>query len=295
MKGRLFRGLLGGVAWGGSVWLLACGVAQAATTAEIKPELRPATPNSRTTVYYTARFSNTNGGLPAPLKSATVFLPEGLTNERLSWPRTLGCGKATLLRKGPNGCPPRSLVGSGTALLGVETSGAVEKVPAKLFVFVGPTNGAYVLEVLGETATQPVRRFVFTEQLSALSSPYSSGLETTFEPIVVAPALPPASIIEYSLAVGEPATAAKTAARHKRPRRATAHRRRKQNRHRRGKHKGKRRPVKHKGHRVRVAGLRGELEMFTPPHCPAGGYHWLAQFTFTDGSHQEIATTTSCP
>jgi|GEM_PF-701270 len=281
MINRVFREPLLGAAVAAALALGGPAAAQAATTAQIVPELRPATPNSRTTVHYTARFSSTTGGLPAPLRTAKVFLPEGLTNERLAWPRTLGCGRKTLLSRGAAGCPARSLVGTGSALLAVEAAGTTEKVPAKLFVFVGPTDGAYVLEVLGETATKPARRFVFTEQLSALSSPYSSGLETTFEPIHVAPGLPPASILEYSLAVGEPAGKAKAAAR----RRAKVRRHGKPHRRRR---------AKGRPHRP-TANLRGELKMFTPPRCPLGGYHWLAQFTFTDGSSQELAITTACP
>jgi len=260
-------------------------LAAAATSATISPQLRPSTPNTRTTVVFSARFSAAGSPLPAPLRTARVLLPEGLTNERLSWPTTRGCGMKVLLRRGANGCPPHSQVGVGEALLGVENQGMIVKAPAKLWVFVGPTNGAYVLEVLGETQAPVRKRFVFTEKLSAVSSPYSSGLETNFPALVLGPGMPPASVLEYTLTVGEPAHAgAQSAVRHRLPKNIRHKARLKG---KKGHHRKQRHP--------RGGAVRGELMMFTPPHCPAGGYHWLAEFTFADGSTAAIPTTTPCP
>src|SRR5579875_2871985 len=143
-----------------------------APAVHIEPTLRPATPNRRTEVLFKVRLSGSDGSLPPPLKTARVYLPEGLTNLRVSWPTTLGCSRKVLLEKGAGGCPPRSQIGTGTALLGVEAGGVLERKQAQLSVFVGPTDGAYILNVLGELKGPLAERFVFTEQLASVSSPY---------------------------------------------------------------------------------------------------------------------------
>lgn len=165
--------------------------------AKLEPALRPATPNRPTTVAFKVRFGG-SAGLPPPLRFARVFLPEGLTNLKLSWPRTLGCSRSRLLARGPAGCPPRSQIGYGSALLALEAGGVIERKRARLTVFVGPTNGAYILNVLGEVAGPLAIRFVFSEQLSAVSSPYSSGVEVALGNSFVS------SLLELTEVVGAP-------------------------------------------------------------------------------------------
>jgi hypothetical protein len=232
--------------------LLACGCslpAFAATpsanqTAVLEPALQPSSPGRRTAVLFKVRFP-TVPRLPAPLQFVRVFLPEGLTNLRLAWPNTLGCSRKRLLEAGPKGCPPRSQIGYGSALLGLEAGGAVVRKRAKLTVFVGPTNGAYVLNVLGELPGQLAVRFVFSEQLSAVSSPYSSGVEVNLAGSFVS------SLLELTEVVGRPTP-----------------------RH----------------HSVQD----GELKLYTPRHCPPGGYRWLASFTYLTGASETLETATPC-
>ena len=270
----------------------ALGQGTAAVT--LAPSFSPNSPGARTTVVFSARIGAAGAALPSPLTKLTAFLPVGLTGLRMQWPRTLGCSLARLLAHGGASCPAHSQIGTGSALLGWEEGGKVITANATLSAFVGPTDGPYVLEILGEGKPPLPGRIGFTEQLAAVSAPFSSSTEATIPPIITRGGQR-ASTLELTLAIGAPVGAGReararrsrtSAARHARP---SASRRSARVKAGRRSHPRLRRARHHRRGQV-----RGEMKLYLPSSCPAGGYTWEADFSFADGSSQDVRTQTPC-
>jgi hypothetical protein len=118
---------------------------------------------------------------------------------------------------------------------------------------VGPTDGPYELQILGEGTTPIRRRVVSTVSLAAISGTYSASLATAIPPIPTRPGQPNASIVSFSLTTGN-------------------------------------------AHQPRFSGRGryGGMGLFVPSPCPAGGYPWLAELTYADGSTQQATTAIPC-
>lgn len=228
--------------------------AAATTTAQISPSFAPDRAGARTSVTFAASFSSSEGGLPSPLRKISIMLPYGLAN-RPQWPLTYGCSHAHLAAHGARGCPAHSEIGTGSAQLQWQQNGATRSESARLALFVGPTNGAYTLQLLAEGRRPIHRRVVFEVALAAISAPFSAGLQAPIAPIPTLPGGSDASIVSFSMTVG-------------RSTRPTA----------------------------RGEALRrwGEMGLFVPTSCPAGGYPWVASFEYASGEAEEVAGATPC-
>jgi len=177
---------------------------EGATTATLEPSLGPNAAGARTALTVRTRFSGAAGAIPAPLHRMVVMIPDGLAGNNLIWPTTRGCSKAHLMSHGARGCPASSRIGAGSSLLEWQEGARTTTAHASLSAFVGPTNGDYQLEILGEV-TQPIkRRYVITEPEFAMSAPFSAGLEASIPAIKTRPGQPNASTVEFSLSVGPP-------------------------------------------------------------------------------------------
>jgi hypothetical protein len=226
-----------------------------ATVAAIEASFSPNRAGARTATTFGVHLSGGQNGIPTPVRRIVVRIPAGLGGANLEWPTTAGCSRATLQRRGARGCPARSQIGSGSALIAWREGSRTVTESAKLWEFVGPTNGAYQLQILGEGTTPIRRRVVSTVALAALAGgPYSAALETAVPAIPTRPGEPNASIVSFSLTTGNA-----------------------------------RQP------RFSGGGRYGGLGLFVPSPCPAGGYPWAAEFTYADGSTQQATTAASCP
>jgi hypothetical protein len=295
MKSKGKAKLLGSLALFASALLPAGALAQGASTVTLAPSLAPDTPGARTTVIFSAQLSGAGGALPAPLQKVTAYLPVGLTGLRMQWPTTLGCSLSHLLAHGASGCPAHSQIGTGSALLGWEEGGKIRTATATLSVFVGPTDGPYVLEVLGEGKPPLPRRLGFTENLAAVSAPFSSSTEADIPPIITRGG-ERASTLELTLAVGAPVDTGKAPKSTRAlPARSGAMARLRRGSHRRGKSAGRahRRRKRRGAHRRRTQ-VRGEMKLYLPDSCPAGGFTWEADFSFSNGTTQSVRAHTPC-
>jgi len=227
--------------------------AAAATSAAIEASFSPSGPGARTAAKFAVHLSGGQEGVPEPLRKLTILIPAGLGGSDIEWPTTEGCSRATLQRRGARGCPARSQIGAGSALIAWREDAHTVTESAKLWEFVGPTNGPYELQILGE-GTKPIRRrVVSTVSLAAISGTYSASLETAIPPIPTRPGQPDASIVSFTITTGNA-----------------------------------RRP------RFAGAGLYGGMGLFVPSPCPAGGYPWLADLSYANGSSEQATTATPC-
>jgi hypothetical protein len=173
----------------------------------IEPSFAPDRARALTAVTVAGHFSTgpAGGGLPSPLREMVIWAPAGLAApDSLAWPRTSGCSVAHLRRHGARGCPPRSQIGSGSAVVGWDEGSRAVTETARVKVFVGPTTGGagvYAFEVLAEGRTPLRKRVVLTESLYAVAapSPYSASLHARVPPIATRPGEPDASVLSFRM------------------------------------------------------------------------------------------------
>jgi len=234
-------------------WVVLAPVASAQTVATIEPSFAPDRPGAQTSVTFAARLSNDAGGIPAPLSKVLILLPAGLA-ETLEWPSSSGCSSAHLRAHGARGCPPRSQIGAGNALLAWQEGPRTVNEKVRLGLFTGPTNGVPRLELLAEGQRPIRRRVVMNVSLGLISAPYSAEMETIIPPIPTRPGQGAASLVNFSVTVGPLSKALVS----QRP------------------------------------SPWGELELFAPRRCPVGGYPWTVDFTYQGGVTQEVNAAIPC-
>jgi hypothetical protein len=115
--------------------------APAAQTATLHATFSPNRLGVSTTIGFSFQLARTDGAIPAPLTGVSLRLPPGINY--LS--TTLGlaiCEPEVLQARGVAGCPPNSLLGSGSALVEVPFGvGAGKEIPDIQAVMGPPANG----------------------------------------------------------------------------------------------------------------------------------------------------------
>lgn len=174
--------------------------ARAETTASIKASFSPNRLGARTDVTFAIRFSGGEFGVPSPVRRAVVEIPAGLG---LELPSTRGCTLAHLRADGAGGCPPRSQIGRGHAVVDVRTGATTEYEDAALWAFLGPLeNGRPALEILGQGYTPIERRVVFSAKLEPGHGRYWGKLVALIPSIPSIPLEPAVSPVDFSLTIG---------------------------------------------------------------------------------------------
>jgi hypothetical protein len=170
------------------------------TVAAIRPSFSPDRLGARTAVTFGIHFAGGEEGVPAPVRKAVVQVPAGLGVEL---PSTLGCTVAHLQAHGASGCPPRSQIGSGHALMAVRTGAQVTREAATLWAFLGPLEGGQpTIQILGQGYTPIERRVAFSLRLEPDRAPFWAKLVALVPPIPTIPLEPDASAVNFSLTIG---------------------------------------------------------------------------------------------
>jgi hypothetical protein len=172
-----------------------------ATSATISPSLAPDRLGSRAALTISIRYAGGKAGVPYPVRRSLVRLPAGLS---LDIPTLRSCTVAHLLAHGAHGCPPRSLLGVGRALVEVHAGSQTLREHVSLRAFLGPLldSGQPSFEVMGRGYSPLDRRVVFTGTVLASAMPYGEALSLSLPPIPTLPFEPDASIVSFSLTVG---------------------------------------------------------------------------------------------
>jgi hypothetical protein len=167
----------------------------------IEASFTPDRAGARTAARFAANLSGVAEGVPEPLRKVVVLAPAGLS-ETVEWPTTVGCSPRALQRRGVRGCPARSQVGSGSALVAWREGSRTVTEHARLWAFLGSLSDGYKFQILGEGTSPIRRRTVMTVSLAALSGIYSTSLETFIPPIPTRPGEPDASVVSFSITMG---------------------------------------------------------------------------------------------
>jgi hypothetical protein len=146
------------------------------------------------------RFSEGEEGVPEPLSGMVVHLPAGLGINLRSVPI---CSKGRLQSQGPSGCPSRSLLGRGSAVLEVRPGSQTLPEQVSVSAFRGPNHGNRpTLEILGQGETPLYESSISTAVLEPDSAPYGSKLAISIPPVPTLVLEPNASFQSFSLTIG---------------------------------------------------------------------------------------------
>ena len=119
--------------------------------ASIAPSVSPNQLHAKVALTVTMRLTGSQFGVPAPLSKSIVRLPAGMT---LDIPHLSSCSVARLRARGPRGCPARSKLGSGRALVEVHAGTGTITEEAELWAFLGPPNNLQpTFEILAQGYT----------------------------------------------------------------------------------------------------------------------------------------------
>jgi hypothetical protein len=170
------------------------------TSATITPSLSPDRLGAKAALTFTIRYAGGEFGVPSPVRRSVLRFPAGMS---LDVPSLHGCSAARLRARGPSGCPARSELGSGHAL--VETHAGAQTITedVALWAFLGPPQNLQpTFEILGQGYTPLDERLVFGGSVLTDSAPYGEQLVMSIPPVPSLPLEPDASIVTFSLTVG---------------------------------------------------------------------------------------------
>jgi len=171
-----------------------------ATSAVITPSLSPDRLGARAALTLTIQYAGGEFGVPSPVRRSVLRLPAGMS---LNVPSLHSCTAARLRARGPSGCPARSQLGTGHAL--VETHAGAQTITENvtLRAFLGPPNNLQpTFEILAQGYTPLDERVVFGGSVLSGSAPYGEQLVMSIPPVPTLPLEPDASIVTFSLTVG---------------------------------------------------------------------------------------------
>jgi hypothetical protein len=176
------------------------GAAQAETVASIAPSLSPNRLHAKAALTFTMSFSGGAFGVPTPLSRSVVRLPAGLT---LDIPHLSSCPAARLRSRGAGGCPARSQIGRGHALVETHAGSEIITEEATLWAFLGPPRNLQpTFEILAQGYTPLYERKVLTGTVLPAGAPYGEELRMSIPPIPTLMFEPDASIVTFSLTIG---------------------------------------------------------------------------------------------
>jgi hypothetical protein len=176
------------------------GTAQAETVASIAPSLSPNRPRAKASLTFSMRFSDARLGVPSPVRRSVLRLPAGLT---LDVPHLSSCPAARLRARGPHGCPARSMLGSGHALVETHAGSQTITEAVTMWVFLGPPHNLQpTFEILARGYTPLDQQMVLFGTVVPAKAPYGEELVMSIPPIPTLLLEPDASIVNFTLTIG---------------------------------------------------------------------------------------------
>jgi hypothetical protein len=238
--------------------LVACAAPAPAETAALHASFSPNRLGASTTIGFSFTLAGDEGAIPTPLRSLSLRLPAGI--DYLS--TTLGldiCTPAQLQEHGVAGCPPNSLLGSGSALVEVPFGTGTGKEIPEIQAVMGPPQNENIVVLFYANGQSPIiAQLILAGELIAGTASTPGRLQTAVPLIASVPGGPPVSILEVHSTIG--------------PAGLTYYERR---------------------HGKTVAfHPRG---VAVPAHCPRGGFVFSATFTFDDATSASARAVVPCP
>src|SRR5262249_1472793 len=205
MRLRTTSALAALLAGGGAI-----AVAPACADTSIGAEFRPDRLGASSALTFRVGLSGAEEVVPAPVRGMVVHLPAGLGIHLQGAAR---CARARLESRGAAGCPSRSRVGGGQAVLEVHAGSQTVPEEATMSAFRGPDLGGRPSLLIYRKGDTPLdESTVSTAVLRPDRAPYGSQLRVSIPPIPTLVYEPDASILSMSLTFGRAAGAPKARA-----------------------------------------------------------------------------------
>jgi hypothetical protein len=239
-------------------WTCAClpGTCLASETAKLNVKLTPERLGAGTTIVFGFRIAASGGGVPSPLTEMDLRYPAGL-RVVTSELGVESCPPATLEARGPNGCPPDAKMGYGSAVVEVPFGSEQIEEAASITTFMAPVEQEQISILFYARGETPIlAQLVFPAVLAP--APSGGSLNTDLPLVPTLPQAPDAAVVQLSSTVG--------------PLHLTYYKR-----------------------------VRGKTVRYTPKgialpkSCPHGGFPFLADFSFQNGTKAFASTRVACP
>ncbi len=170
------------------------------TSATIAPSLSPDRLRARASLTFTIHYSGGEFDVPAPVRRSVLRLPAGMS---LEVPSLHSCSAARLRARGSSGCPARSRIGVGHALVEAHAGSQTIVEDVALSAFLGPPENLQpTFEVLAQGHTPLDERVVLSGTVLTVGAPYGEALAMSLPPVPTLPMESDASIVTFSLTVG---------------------------------------------------------------------------------------------
>lgn len=174
--------------------------ASAAPAVSIVPSLSPNRLDARARLTLAIRYGAGELGVPAAVRESVVRLPAGMS---LDVPNLQSCAAARLRTRGASGCPRRSRLGDGHALVEARVGSRTITEDVALRMFLGPPDNLNpTFDVLAQGSTPVEELLVLTGVARPAGAPYGEQLILSIPPIPSLSMAPDASIADFALTVG---------------------------------------------------------------------------------------------
>jgi hypothetical protein len=231
---------------------------RAAETVSLHASFSPDRLGASTTIGFGFHISSTTGGLPSPLTHVDLRMPAGM-NYLTSQLGIDSCQPAKLVAQGLSGCSPNSRLGFGDAFVEVPFGQASGHEIPNIQALMGPPRNGNVVVLFYADGRAPVyAQLVFQGELLPPSGAFGESLSTAIPLIPSVTNGPPVSIISLNSTIG--------------PRHLTYYKR---------------------VHGRRVGYRPQGVEV--PSKCPRGGFRFVGDFGFLDGTSTIAQSAVPCP
>jgi len=234
-------------------------VAGASQTVKLHAAFSPDHLGKSTTILVHFEIRPTGTLVPSPVTDIDLSLPPGMGLGTTELGTTI-CDPVALLRRGPVVCSSNSYLGFGSATAEVPFGPVVVREPVSIDMFMGPAVNHHTAMLFYVTAKTPVAaQLVFPALLLQDAGSFESAHLNTIVPLT--PSLPGASdvsVVDIRTSFG--------------PLGLTYYRR----------------------VNGRKVGYQ-PIGMAVPARCPAGGFKFVADFHFQDGSAATASARVTCP
>jgi hypothetical protein len=233
-------------------------MAQATQSVKLTASLTPERLGHGTTIGFGFRITAPAGRIPPPLTAVKISYPENF-GIALSGIGIATCSAKALEILGPDGCPPDSRMGYGTATAIVPFGPEMVRERVSISVLRAPTVDGHISLFFYANGIDPVSaQPVFSGALLPAPAPFGGMFDIGVPLIETLPGAPDVSVLSLKSTIG--------------PEHLTYYE-----------------EVNHRVVSYEPAGI------LLPDSCPHGGFAFAASLSFLDGTSSEAHTAVACP
>jgi hypothetical protein len=232
--------------------------ADAAQSASLTATLTPEHLGQGTTIGFHLRIAAPAGKIPPPLTEVDLRYPSDLGIATSGLGLAI-CSAAALEALGPGGCPPDSVMGSGSVVAEIPIGPEIVYESAPVTIFRAPTENGQIALLLYANGGNPVAaQFVLPSLLLSATAPFGGRVKIGVPLVPSLPDSPDVAVVQLTTTLG--------------PLGITYYER----------------------EHGRTIGYQPR-GLLLPNRCPRGGFPFAAQLGFLDGSTTAAHTVVPCP